>query len=216
MDESTTREKILKKIRKALIHKTKGPSGIIELERSVYMPGDDLLELQFAQEFLSAGGIFVFCSSERELAEQLSGLSDQKGWADFWCKEESLSAVLSDFGINISENFNTKTSTDPAITLCEALISRTGSVLVSSKQKSGRSGASFPDHHIVVAYTSQLVSDIKDGINLIKTKYGNQIPSMVTLVTGPSRTADIEKTLVLGAHGPKEIYVFLIDDSNLS
>lgn len=38
------------------------------------------------------------------------------------------------------------------------------------------------------------------------------MPSMVTLITGPSRTADIEKTLVMGAHGPKELYVFLLED----
>jgi L-lactate dehydrogenase complex protein LldG len=37
---------------------------------------------------------------------------------------------------------------------------------------------------------------------------------MVTLITGPSRTADIEKTIVVGAHGPKELYVFLLEDSN--
>ncbi|HET6989880.1 MAG TPA: LUD domain-containing protein, partial [Bacteroidia bacterium] len=46
----------------------------------------------------------------------------------------------------------------------------------------------------------------------VKAKYENQMPSMVSVITGPSRTADIEKTLIQGAHGPKEIYVFMIDD----
>ncbi|RZL62420.1 MAG: hypothetical protein EOO93_08835, partial [Pedobacter sp.] len=67
-------------------------------------------------------------------------------------------------------------------------------------------------HHIVIAKTSQLVLDLKDAFLLLKNKYGNQIPSMISNITGPSRTADIEKTLVLGAHGPKELFVFLIDD----
>jgi L-lactate dehydrogenase complex protein LldG len=62
-----------------------------------------------------------------------------------------------------------------------------------------------------LAYSSQLVTDLKDGFKLIKDKYGNQLPSMITTITGPSRTADIEKTLVLGAHGPKELFVFLLD-----
>jgi L-lactate dehydrogenase complex protein LldG len=65
--------------------------------------------------------------------------------------------------------------------------------------------------HIVLAYTSQLVLDLKDGFKLIKEKYATRLPSMITTVTGPSRTADIEKTLVLGAHGPKELFVFLLD-----
>ena len=70
----------------------------------------------------------------------------------------------------------------------------------------------FPHHHIVIARTRQLVLDLKDGFQLLKNKYGNQIPSMISTITGPSRTADIEKTLVLGAHGPKELFVFLVDD----
>jgi L-lactate dehydrogenase complex protein LldG len=47
---------------------------------------------------------------------------------------------------------------------------------------------------------------------MIMQKYDGALPSMISFATGPSRTADIEKTLVLGAHGPKEVYVFLIDD----
>jgi L-lactate dehydrogenase complex protein LldG len=65
----------------------------------------------------------------------------------------------------------------------------------------------------VLAYTSQLVLDLNDGFNRLKKQCGNSLPSMVSTITGPSRTADIEKTLVLGAHGPKELFVFLIDDS---
>jgi L-lactate dehydrogenase complex protein LldG len=56
-----------------------------------------------------------------------------------------------------------------------------------------------------------MVMDLKDGFKLIKAKYGNQLPSMISTVTGPSRTADIEKTLVLGAHGPKELFVFMME-----
>ena len=47
----------------------------------------------------------------------------------------------------------------------------------------------------------------------MKKKYPDNYPSMISLITGPSRTADIEKTLVMGAHGPKELYVFLIEDN---
>jgi len=70
----------------------------------------------------------------------------------------------------------------------------------------------YPHQHIVIARTGQLVLDLKDAFAMLKNKYGSQIPSMISTITGPSRTADIEKTLVLGAHGPKELFVFLIDD----
>ena len=45
----------------------------------------------------------------------------------------------------------------------------------------------------------------------VKDKYGNDLPSLITFASGPSRTADIEKTLVVGVHGPKEVYLFLVE-----
>ena len=71
----------------------------------------------------------------------------------------------------------------------------------------------FPEIHLIVGYTSQLVPDLKQAFQQIRNKYDEEFPSMISLITGPSRTADIEKTLVMGAHGPKELYVFLIDDT---
>jgi L-lactate dehydrogenase complex protein LldG len=69
----------------------------------------------------------------------------------------------------------------------------------------------YPHVHIVIAFTSQLVLDLKDAFKLLKVKYPETTPTMISNITGPSRTADIEKTLVLGAHGPKELYVFLLE-----
>ncbi len=100
---------------------------------------------------------------------------------------------------------------EAGVTLCEALITRTGSILVSSRQTAGRRLGIYPPVHIVIAYTSQLVDDIKDGLRLVQEKYGERIPSMISMISGPSRTADIEKTLVLGAHGPKELVLFLVE-----
>lgn len=67
----------------------------------------------------------------------------------------------------------------------------------------------------MLAYTSQILPDIEDALRLIKARYAPEFPSMVSMISGPSRTADIEKTLVLGAHGPKELIVILIDDSGI-
>ncbi len=120
--------------------------------------------------------------------------------------------MLNKGNIKFSDKEADLLATDIGLTLCECLIARTGSVMITSKQASGRRLPIYANEHIVVAYTSQLVPDIKDGLKLIREKYNNQLPSMISTISGPSRTADIEKTLVQGAHGPKEIYVFLIDD----
>jgi L-lactate dehydrogenase complex protein LldG len=53
--------------------------------------------------------------------------------------------------------------------------------------------------------------DTRDALKDLKNKYGNNLPSFITFAAGPSRTADIEKTLVVGVHGPREVYLFLID-----
>ena len=77
----------------------------------------------------------------------------------------------------------------------------------------GRIPSVYAPVHVCVATSSQLVYDIKDGLNGLKEKYRQYLPSLITFATGPSRTADIEKTLVVGVHGPKEVYCFVVDDS---
>jgi L-lactate dehydrogenase complex protein LldG len=58
---------------------------------------------------------------------------------------------------------------------------------------------------------NQIVVDLKDAFTAVQAKYSGKIPSMLSVITGPSRTADIEKTLVLGAHGPRELFVILVE-----
>ena len=130
--------------------------------------------------------------------------------------EPNLKEVLIKGKINFSDKEENLLATDIGLTFCECLVARTGSVMITSKQASGRRLPVYANFHIVVAYTSQLVADIKDALKLIKGKYNNQLPSMISTISGPSRTADIEKTLVQGAHGPREIFVFLIDDAPLA
>ena len=97
------------------------------------------------------------------------------------------------------------------ITDCEAAIARTGSFLLSSHQNHGRVAPVYFPVHIVVLQAHQIVPDIGDGLQFLKQKYNDQLPSMINLNTGPSRTADIEKTLVTGVHGPKEVFCFFLN-----
>lgn len=216
MLDSTPREKVLKKIRNALIHKTNQPFQNIDLEKSIYSLSGESAEERFAKAFTSAGGQFVFCENDLEFLENVISLSEQKGWKHFFCHEEKILDLMDQcaFPYEKRENENFEEGM-VGITLCEVLVSRTGSILVSSKQQSGRRLVVIPTTHLVLAYTSQLVTELKDALLFIRNKY-SEFPSQVATITGPSRTADIEKTLVTGAHGPKEIFVFLVDDSSKS
>jgi L-lactate dehydrogenase complex protein LldG len=101
---------------------------------------------------------------------------------------------------------------DVSVTGCETLVARTGTIVISTAQASGRTVSVYAPVHICIAYTHQLVYDIKDALQQVKKKYNHHLPSLISFATGPSRTADIEKTLVVGVHGPKEVYCFLVDE----
>ena len=94
------------------------------------------------------------------------------------------------------------------ITLCEALVAQTGSVLVSSAN-GGRQATIVAPAHIVFARVSQLVPDLEAAMARIYERGIASKNSYVCLITGSSRTADIEKILIMGAHGPRRLIVVL-------
>ena len=210
MKISPARESILKKIRKALTQSTPLPFPQSEGNSSVFQPSQQELEVQFAEQFSKLQGKFVFCLNEQELAAQLDHVIGHNKWEKIYCREDELRRNLATHGFK-SFNHGDVASCDAAITTCEWLVARTGTIVMSAGQPSGRTVSVYAPIHICIAYTSQLVYDIRDGLLQARGKYGNNLPSLITFATGPSRTADIEKTLVVGVHGPKEVYVFLVD-----
>jgi len=213
MLESTSREKILKKIRNALTHKVANPFPHTDFESPVHIQPAESPEINFAHSFSANGGHFVFCEHEAALISNLSSFVKEVSLKNIFTADEKIAGYLKKAGIQFSSEEKTLTQGDVSFTLCEALIARTGTVMVSSQQRGGRKSVVASPVHAVIAYTSQIVPDIKDALIKIRNAYRGQFPSMVSFLSGPSRTADIEKTLVTGAHGPKSIYVFLLDDS---
>ena len=98
---------------------------------------------------------------------------------------------------------------DAGISECDALVAQTGSVLITGRSAGGRALSVLPPHHIVLVQRAQMVSDIPAAYVVLRQKYGANWPSFMSFITGPSRTGDIERILVLGAHGPKRLTVFL-------
>ena len=171
------------------------------------------MSVLFAENFSGLQGKFAFCASEKELASQLSMLFIQRNWKQTYCRENALIEMLTKAGFGGMQSEDLEFC-DAAITSCDNLIARTGSMILSAGQESGRTVSVYAPIHICIAYTDQVVYDISDGLKSVTKHYGNQLPSLITLASGPSRTADIEKTLVVGVHGPKEVYCFLVDRNN--
>jgi L-lactate dehydrogenase complex protein LldF len=96
------------------------------------------------------------------------------------------------------------------LTGCEALIAQTGSVLVSARDSGGRALSVLPPHHVVIARRSEMVSDLSAAFERVREKFQGNLPGYLSFITGCSRTGDIERILVLGAHGPKKLTILLL------
>ena len=162
--------------------------------------------VEFAERFGSLQGKFVFCSSVEELELKFKQLCELNQWTKIFCEEEPWRVLIDqDFlETNISE-------CQVAVTGCEYLVARTGSMVLSSRLQ-GRVPSVYAPIHICIARSSQVVPDISDALTALQVKYQGVIPSQISFATGPSRTADIEKTLVVGVHGPGEVYCFIVDE----
>ncbi len=212
MKETTSKEKVLKKIREALINRTNPPYEGVDMETKVFKGGESPYhDVNFAEAFSKVGGNFIFCANMNELAQNITAILKEKGVTKVFCPEQEFKKLVLDNRIAFLEDDKSFNSCEVSMTSCEALVARLGAIVFSSRQIGGRKGLILPDSHFVIASTDQIVEEIADAFMLLKQKYNTKLPSMITFVTGPSRTADIEKTLILGAHGPKELFLFLID-----
>lgn len=198
------KDNILNKIKKALANPVPLPFPSAENEENIFHPAADELSVVFAEAFTKLQGKFVFCIDEKEMISQVQQLIANKEWTKIYCNESKWNDHFS--------NTIALESCDASVTGCEYLVARTGTVVLSAAQDSGRTVSVYAPIHICIAYTSQLVYDVKDALQKLKEKYKDNIPSFITFASGPSRTADIEKTLVTGVHGPKEVYLFLVEN----
>ena len=173
------------------------------------------LAITFAENFRRVGGEFFYCESLAQFGAELRAWLAQRLLAgqQFYVWEPAMQVLLTAAQVPFQPmEVDFRTQAAVGLTSCEALVARTGSVVVTPATASGRRLSIYPDQHLVLARPSQVVAEIGDALRMVQARYGAQLPSMLSLTTGPSRTADIEKTLVLGAHGPRRLSLFLLED----
>lgn len=163
----------------------------------------------FKNELEAVNGKCIICNDQTELITELKNFLSDRHIDVVFCRDQSIAQMLSGNDIPNTSSVSEFSGMKAGVTSCEFMIARTGSVVVTSQGDSGRQMNVFPPVHIILATASRLVNFPEDALKALQIKYNNKLPSAITTITGPSRTADIEKTLVLGAHGPKELIVFL-------
>lgn len=212
----TSRDAVLARIRQGL---AAGPAALPprpDFAAPVHppLPNPDPV-VAFAESFQRVGGEFYYCESLPHLAAQLDRFQKRQQLGIPFVWEPEMQALLYRAGVAFrADETEFIEKANMGLTSCEALVARTGSVLVSAATASGRRLSIYPDQHLVLARPSQVVAEIGDALRLVQARYGALLPSMVSLTSGPSRTADIEKTLVLGAHGPRRLVLFLLEDDD--
>lgn len=206
-----SKENILKKIRQALSQSTPLPFPQRDGNTPVFTAPEGLeLALEFAAQFTRLQGKFMYCLNLNELVAQLQQLVNHLGWKQLYCRDEKLLKLLTEAGFSTTMH-PSLASCDAAITGCDLLVARTGTLVLTAADASGRTSSIYSPVHLCIAYTHQLVYENRDALLKLKEKYAGKLPSMISFASGPSRTADIEKTLVTGVHGPKEVYCFLVE-----
>jgi L-lactate dehydrogenase complex protein LldG len=204
MEESTSREKILKKVRNALMNKpAKESIANIDFESEVFYRSEDEPELNFAQNFTEAGGKFIYCEDNEGLIDNLEFVIKESEWkSGLACEESNIQELLNIAEVSYSSSFSEETPI--VVCSCEYLISRTGSIMISSKQGSGKAAILNAKILVVIAFTDQLVFDMKEALNMVKKKYNGSFPNMLSVITNP----------VNQMNGPpaQELYVLLIEN----
>ena len=105
-------------------------------------------------------------------------------------------------------------SYDVGITTAQAAIAETGTLILESEQERHRLVSLLPPVHIAVIRSADICLTIGDALQRLHAN-GDAMSRAITFITGPSRTADIELTLTVGVHGPKELYVIVLDNEEI-
>ncbi len=100
-----------------------------------------------------------------------------------------------------------------SLTPVEAAVAETATLVLVSGPETPTSLNFLPETHIAVLKTSQLHGTYEEVFEKLRARFGTgHLPRTVNMVTGPSRTGDIEQTLELGAHGPRRLHILLVED----
>lgn len=166
-----------------------------------YLAADDAAALQMVQQILQA-------TSAKKVLLSRGGLVDQMQLSKKLPSDHLQVSSLDDAESDAKETFF---AADVGITNVHKLIAETGSIVMTARPNEPRSVSLLPPIHIALADRSQLLPDLFDLFDLFSPL--NPLPSNLTLITGPSKTGDIELRLVTGVHGPGEVHVILLDDS---
>jgi L-lactate dehydrogenase complex protein LldF len=166
------------------------------VDHSITLP---LADIQFAQEFATLGGHVL---STQNPTQSVIEFLNERGINKIHLEPNTLDENLL-YAANIEFTDAADSQIHVGVTNAICGLADTGSVLIVDGEGDPLKASLLPEIHIAILKSSDILPSLPDAMHLVKNT------SAAVFITGPSRTADIEMTLTIGVHGPKEIHVFL-------
>jgi L-lactate utilization protein LutC len=221
---NTTRDEFLQRVRQAVAEGNRaGGSPALPARGSTGYQGAGADPVaRFRNEFAAAGGQTHLVGDHTAAAATVLHLVRTRpvrrvllGGGDILTALQVV-PPLREAGIEVVEVGTQQTSreyffaADLGLSGVDYLIAETGSVILASRPAQPRSLSLLPPIHVAVAERRQVLPDLFDLFALLG-KDADELPACLSIITGPSKTGDIELRLVTGVHGPGEIHVVLVD-----
>lgn len=170
---------------------------------------------QFCVAAETSGAVLVECQCPAEAVEYIvkhSGgdvllpLSDSCGRVD-------LAGQLQKAGATLLKVDRSQAAVAAAgVTSACFAIADTGTLVLESTPEDVRLASTLPTRHFVLLDRSKIVADGLAAVDSLRRMHQRDARNYIAYITGPSRTADIERVLTIGVHGPKQLYILLLDD----
>ena len=180
-----------------------------ESEHGKYYPEEKApMDEKFTYYFNKTGGKFLYCENMEEVLEAFDNILLENDWyeKEAFCFDEKLVSRFDGFNLNFVQDAKAAFFLSP----CEALVSKNGSILLSSNQVKEKSLKELPSNFIVFATTSQLVESISEGLRKIKNQSTNYIPSNITTIQ--DFQPEKEKDFMSYGSSTKNLYLLLLED----
>ncbi|MGB6083576.1 LUD domain-containing protein [Moheibacter sp.] len=137
------------------------------------------IDVLFTKNFIAGGGHFFYCETEQEALENLKDIIENEQIEKMNCFDDNLKSYLN--RLNVKHHSSVHDQADFSFIECEYLAAYDGTIMVSTHQTNGRMLSTLPPNFIVFASPKQLVSNISEGMQKIKSVKSDNIPSISSL-----------------------------------
>lgn len=171
-----------KKIRQIIQPQREESEASEEEIEFVTFQSKDPIDVMFTKNFIAGGGQFFYCDDEQEALGNLKDIIDNEQIEKLICFEDELISYVN--RLNVKYSPEVESDSEFSFIECEYLVAYDGAIMLSSHQTNGRKLHEFPNNFIVLARPSQLVSNISEALQRLKSTKGENLPSNITSIRG--------------------------------